>query len=161
MATHLSENTKAGEYLIFDAIFDYAYPNADKKQRDFCRDMIEDGTLAVETILELAISNCGNLKRVHSKGMDFVDGSDAKKAVLTYRKRDGRYVATIGNIKNKTGILRCVIANTAKNKVEFYKFPQSLYQRYTRDLVIVYNSSANVGITHREFECGTFVDLCG
>lgn len=162
MATHISENSKAGEYMIFDQIFKYAYPGATKKQYEFCRKMIEDGTLAVESLLELSISNLSGIEREPTKGKDFVDGSDAKKAttVLSSAKQD-RYRANISNTKGKIGSLRCVIANTLANRVEYFLIPYEYHQQYKNSVKIYYSRNGELSTPAvRTFRRNSFEDLC-
>ena len=112
MASKNTENTVAGDTLIIEMLSKYM--NWDKSNKKLMLEMASHGVIAVETLLELAISKVGNLQRSNEDGEDFVDGSDAKKA--TVYNQDTNRVAWIGNIK-KNGVLRTVVADPEINEI--------------------------------------------
>lgn len=136
MSSYLTKNSIAGDMLVFDTLFDVAYPTATPSQRAFCRSMIMDGTMSTDALTELAISNESKIARNSITGMDFADGSDAKKVTLTITKN--AVTANVRSIKTKTGVLRCVVANTLKNRVDFFKIPHSVYSEYKSMFAITY-----------------------
>ena len=73
-------------------------------------DLIEDaatGAIQSSTIVENAISFLGKIKKDATRGRDFEDGTDAKKASIA--KDDPQNRTNVRNIKNKNGGLRIVI----------------------------------------------------
>lgn len=86
---------------------------------------IEHGIISIDNFVEYAISKLGKLERSDSTGQDFIDGSDAKKSVVS--GETGRR-ATICNCKNKKGILRTIVADGKNNKIFYFKIPYKLYK---------------------------------
>jgi len=134
MASKNTENTVAGDTLIIEMLSKYM--NWDKSNKKLMLEMASHGVIAVETLLELAISKVGNLQRSNEDGEDFVDGSDAKKA--TVYNQDTNRVAWIGNIK-KNGVLRTVVADPEINEIFYFKIPQSITECYNnkRDMMTI------------------------
>jgi len=132
MATVLTENCQKGDNLIFDQIINYAYQGITKDTYNVLRRMVDDGVLQIETLVEQAISKAGQLERESIEGRDFVDGSDAKKAITTEcvepSKNTYRRVAHISNIKGKQGILRIVVSETVNNKLHYFAIPKYAYE---------------------------------
>ena len=121
MATTLSKNIQIGDMLIFNEIIHYAYPNTSQTNKTLLKKMVLDGVLQIEILFEQAISLCANLTRESTVGRDFVDGSDAKKVLVQNNfepKRNAyRRVGRITNLKNKQGLLRCIVSEAITGKV--------------------------------------------
>jgi len=100
-----------------------------RNQKQLMLEMVQHGVIAVETLLELAISKVGKIKRSTIDGQDFIDGSDAKKATVYNQNGDKsakeQRQAWIGNIV-KNGVLRIVIADPKKGEMFFFKVPQKV-----------------------------------
>ena len=140
MASHLTDNSVAGDSLIFENIIGKAYRNA--KNMDpitLLRNMVNDGVLQIDALFEKAVSMVGNIERESTIGRDFVDGSDAKKVTTNWRvdypspnnklvNTSIRRVATIANLKCKKGFLRCIVAETETGKIYYFKIPYSAYK---------------------------------
>ena len=132
MATTLSENSIAGDQLIFEDIMGHAYANF--KNMDpmvLLRKMVSHGVIQVDALFEQAISVKGRLPRESTEGRDFVDGSDAKKALTRPMLEEGktpRRVAQITNIEGKHGALRIIVGETLTGKTYYFKVPKSAYK---------------------------------
>lgn len=143
MATSLTDNSIAGDMLIFEGIIGKAYRNA--KNMDpmvLLRNMVNDGVIQVDALFEKAVSKIGKVQRESIAGRDFKDGSDAKKATTCWRisnpTKKNRYrvpyvrrVASITNLKNKRGVLRCIVAETETNKIYYFRIPYRAYKGLT------------------------------
>jgi|FreactTroBogLake_1042271.scaffolds.fasta_scaffold26124_2 hypothetical protein len=82
------------------------------------------GIVAVESLLEEAISVVGGLKRSIENYEDFSDGSDAKKCTVTYNDViTGSRSITIGNVSLKRGCLRVMAADPFTGQVFYFKIP--------------------------------------
>lgn len=131
MATTLGANSIAGDQIIFEDIMGHAYANF--KNMDplaLLRKMVGDGVIQMDALFEQAISVKGKLKRESVEGRDFVDGSDAKKALTQPAVEPGktpRRVATITNIEGKHGALRIIVGETLTGKTYYFKVPRAAY----------------------------------
>lgn len=126
MASKFSEDTYRADEILLEQIYKYAgYQESDL---DILKKAVKQGDLAMESMVENAIAKVGNLERVDLKGMDFNDGSDAKKVTVvnqgTVRKPNrGAGFST----KNKTGVLRVVCVDTLVKEVFYFKIPPEFY----------------------------------
>jgi hypothetical protein len=140
MASQLTDNSITGDSIIFEHLIGKAYRNA--KNMDpitLLRNMVDDGVLQIDALVEKAISKIGKIERDSTVGRDFKDGSDAKKAITTWCierpsgnnsliKTSVRRVATITNLTHKRGILRCVVAETKTNEIYYFRIPYHAYK---------------------------------
>lgn len=67
----------------------------------------------------------------NERGRDFTDNTDAKIAVF-YKRNDGVYEASVGNIRTKIGTLRicAVVPGTTYHRTFFLLIPPEGYKRY-------------------------------
>lgn len=122
MASKNTQNVADGDVLIINELSEYLKYN--DVQRKFLIDLAKKGIIAVETLLEEAISKVGKIKRSNKDGEDFVDGSDAKKAVVSLNDvNSGTRAAFIGNVANKKGILRVLVSEPMTGELFFFKIP--------------------------------------
>ena len=163
MATTLGKNSVAGDQIIFEDIIGHAYCNF--KNMDpllLLRRMVSDGVIQMDALFEKAISVKGKLKRESVQGRDFVDGSDAKKALTQplVEKHTSRRVATITNIEGKHGVLRIIVGETLTGKTYYFRVPKKEYTGL-RSIRIFFNEdgSPKDGKWFR-FQCRTFKQLC-
>lgn len=132
MAAILTEHSVKGDNIIFDDIMEHAYANF--KNMDplvLLRKMVSHGVVQMDALFEQAISTRGRLQRQSTEGRDFVDGSDAKKALTQPMIEEGktpRRVAQITNIEGKHGSLRIIVAETLTGKTYYFKVPKRAYQ---------------------------------
>jgi len=140
MAATLSENGINGDILIIKELCKNL--KFSKQKTNFYIDAAKHGVIAVESLLEYAISKVGKLERSNKDGQDFKDGSDAKKAIVTARSE-----VVIKNLKNKKGILRIMIANPY---AEGYPDVETLY--YFRVPYSLYGGTGGLNITFKSFE---------
>ena len=86
-----------------------------------------------ELALEKAMTEHTTLLGRNAVGRDFTDNSDAKFATF-YRKSDGVFEASVGNIKTKIGHLRVCLCLPGENyhRVFFLLIPNHAFQRYTK-----------------------------
>ena len=122
MASKNTKNTADGDILIINELSKHLkYSEIEKK---FLIELAKKGIVAVETLLEEAISKVGKIKRSNSDGEDFVDGSDAKKVTVTINDAvTGDRCVRIGNISNKNGILRVLVAEPMTSEIFYFKIP--------------------------------------
>jgi hypothetical protein len=128
MAAVLRENTVNGEILIIQELCKQL--KYSKQKTKFHTEAAKHGVIAVEALLEKAIAKVGGLTRCNKDGRDFTDGSDAKKGVINFHKGseyDTIRRCDIGNLKNKRGILRIVIADPLYGKLYYFRVPRSVY----------------------------------
>lgn len=125
--------------------------------------MVKDGVLQIETLVEQAISKRGKLPRQSTEGRDFVDGTDAKKALTQLAIEPGkttRRVAQISNIKGKHGALRIAVGETLTRKIYYFKVPKKAYDGLTC-IRIYFNEDGSPKLDGKWFayQC-SFDELC-
>jgi len=124
MASKLTDNIVAGDMIIVEELSKHL--KYTKTERMFLKRLIKKGAIAVESLLEEAISKVGNVKRSIIDGQDFIDKSDAKKVVvhthnyLQIKTRRGM----IGNIANKNGKLRVMMADAFTGELFYFIIPR-------------------------------------
>ena len=84
-----------------------------------------------EEVLEKAMASHTTLLGRNAKGRDFTDDSDAKFATF-YRKKDGVFEASVGNVRTKIGPLRICLCVPGENyhRVFFLLIPNEAFQLY-------------------------------
>lgn len=168
MATGLGANSIAGDQIIFEDIMGHAYANF--KNMDplaLLRKMVGDGVIQMDALFEQAISVKGRLKRESTEGRDFVDGSDAKKALTqplveftAKGTRIARRVAQITNIEGKHGALRIIVGETLTGKTYYFKVPKQDYEGL-RSIRIYFNEDGSPKDGKWfQYQCHTFKELC-
>lgn len=163
MATTLGENSVAGDQIIFEDIISHAYANF--KNMDplvLLRKMVSDGVIQMDALVEKAISVKGKLKRESVEGRDFVDGSDAKKALTQPQidKRSRRRVATIRNIQGKHGVLRIIVGETLTGKTYYFKVPKKAYRGLPQIKIYFNEDGSPKDGKWFQYQCNTFKQLC-
>ena len=175
MSTIVSINSVAGNLLINEEMSPHIKNSFNKNRNspkeleednNTRRGMIEAGCLDIGSLVEhcMALQN-PKLKRIQGaqNGCDFTDGSDAKMATIC-EVNDGRgstsYRAKIHHITNKTGTLRCIIANTVTGEVAFFLIPYDVHSTYSDKVTICYSPSKNAYGKFEEYRVDTFKQLC-
>jgi len=138
----------AEDYKFFDFLAPYRWPTKSKKQILSYRELVADGDLQIETILENALVQAcrGAYTRVAETVRDFCDGGDAKKSISQFRNND---VArdhwmnsfAITNLKNKTGVIRAVCYSKEQDKFYFFAIPYKAYKGMARVDIMLDNST--------------------
>lgn len=164
MASILTEHSILGDNIIFEDIIEHAYANVrNMDPMVLLRKMISHGVIQVDALFEQAISVKGRLKRDSVEGRDFVDGSDAKKAMTQWLHESGkqtRRVATITNIEGKQGVLRIIVGETLTGKTYYFKVPKRAY-RDLRSIRIYFNEDGTPKDGKWfQYQCHTFKELC-
>lgn len=113
---------------FFNALFPLAYPGVCEKTLQVARDMLSDGVIQIETLLELAISKVGRIKRRSVEGMDFADGSDAKKSTVRTSTYERAYSAPISKVHAKKGLLRVMVYERKRDRFYYFVFPHESYR---------------------------------
>jgi len=138
----------AEDYKFFDFLAPYRWPNKTKKQIAAYRELVADGDLQIETVLENALVQAcrGAYTRVAEMGRDFCDGGDAKKASSNFRNNDlARNLWTnsfaITNLKNKKGVIRALCYSKEQDKFYFFAIPYKAYKGMNRVDIALDNSS--------------------
>jgi hypothetical protein len=166
----ISENAQSGDMNIFRFLIYLAYPDATTQDVLFSQKLVEDNVITTEMLHEKAIEmENPNLKRVTMDGMDFDDGSDAKKATTVkvherkVGKTDGRRrAAIISSIATKVGTLRCIVAETKTNKLYFFAIPYDAYgNRGLSKLAIYFNWDGTPKRDGKwfQYECSTYQEM--
>ena len=163
MASTLGENSVKSDHIIFDEIFNLAYPNICKRSKQDIKSLINDGVLQMDALFEQAISVVGNLERESVEGRDFVDFSDAKKVTVQWLYETGaatRRVATVRNIRGKQGWLRVIAAETLTDTAYFFKIPKEAYKDISC-IRIYFNEDGSPKLDGKWFRyhCATFEEL--
>lgn len=124
----------SADYKFFDFLAPYRWPNKTKRQIAQYRELVADGDLQIETILEnaLAINSNGTYERIAEMGRDFCDNSDSKKVVSMFRNNNIRKNIwtnsfKISKLKNKIGLIRAVCYSQQQDKFYFYAIPHFAY----------------------------------
>lgn len=135
------------DFKFFDFLAPYRWPDKSKKQIATYRELVIDGDLQIETVLENALVKAseGLFTRVAEMAMDFCDGGDAKKAVSQFRNNDkARDQWTnsfaITNLRNKTGVIRAVCYSREQDKFYFFAIPYKAYTGMNRIDILMDNS---------------------
>jgi hypothetical protein len=137
----------AEDFKFFDFLAPYRWPYKTKKQIAEYRELVADGDLQIETVLENAlVQTCrGAYTRVAEKGRDFCDGGDAKKSISQFRNNDiARDLWTnsfaISGLSNKTGVIRAVCYSREQDKFYFFAIPYKAYKGMARVDILLDNS---------------------
>jgi hypothetical protein len=122
MASKITEDIIGGDLLIFDEI--KLYLDWGSRKIKYARELVSQGLLDMSQLVEQAMVNASHGKLIHvpnGKGLDFTDGSDAKKAtVFTFSDKGGLYrKARINSIKNKN-LLRIIVADSMIDECYFF-----------------------------------------
>lgn len=123
------------DYKFFDFLAPLRWPEATPEQIACYRELVHDGDLHIETVLEnaLVVQSQGLYTRVAGID-DFCGGwGDAKKSISTWRMNDtkrGSWTnsAKISNIKNKQGMLRCLVWSRYSDQFYFFAVPNVWYK---------------------------------
>lgn len=121
------------DYKFFDFLAPYRWPNLSKQRIAHYRELVADGDLQIETMLENALAVAsGKYKRVAEATHDLDDGSDAKKVVSQFRCNNidqDKWMNSfrISNTKNKTGLLRILAYSKYQQKFYFFAIPNEAY----------------------------------
>jgi hypothetical protein len=125
MASKVTKNVVGGDILIIRELAKHLKYSQD--ERKFMTRLAKKGAIAVETLLEEAISKVGKLQRCIKDGQDFKDKSDAKKAIV-HSHNCGKYVTRRGLISNvckKNGKLRVMIADNFTDELFYFVIPRN------------------------------------
>lgn len=124
MASTNTKNVIDGDLIFIEKLS--KHHKFTKTERNLLVDLTKNGIVAVETLLEETISLVGRIRRSNTPGEDFIDGSDAKKGIVTLNDaKTGSRAATIGNVKNKRGVLRICIADPLTKELYYFLIPNS------------------------------------
>lgn len=135
------------DYKFFDFLAPYRWPNKTAEQIRHYRELIQDGDLHIETLLEnaLAVASNGAYRRIAEYYRDFCDGSDAKKSVSQHRNNDIKRrqwtnSAAITGLSNKKGLIRALVYSKVQDKFYFFAIPYAAYQGKNRVDVLMDSS---------------------
>lgn len=131
MSTRTDQLTYDDKY--FNVLFDHAYKNAPKVVKQWIlKNMIPNGDIAIESLLETAIATENSLTKYSTEGADFLNsdgssGGDAKKASAYRNPNRPRYEAKVTNFQNKTGDLYVCVYEPVLSKFYYFNIPPSFY----------------------------------
>lgn len=121
-------HTIAVDQRFFDELIIKAYPNIKSHQIDWMKVLLVDGVVQIETLLEKAISEVANLKRCSVYGMDFIDGSDAKKCtVRSHGTGKSQYGAPVRGVHSKAGKLRIMCYERQLDRFYYFVIPNCAF----------------------------------
>jgi hypothetical protein len=132
MATRTDLDTHDDKY--FDFLFPIAYPNATEEIKSFIKEnMIPKGDIAIESLLETAISVSNGIVKESSAGYDFLNkdgtpGGDAKKATAFLNRNRPRREAVVKDFGNKIGNLYICVFEPHLEQFYFFNVPYSRYK---------------------------------
>lgn len=113
---------------FFNYLFEYAHPDASNEIKNFIRkEFLLSGEIQIETMLENAIERVGGPEKKSAFGMDFVDGSDAKKSCVRTRAHGKNYDGSVTGVANKVGSLRVMMYERKQNRFYFFVIPNEAY----------------------------------
>jgi hypothetical protein len=118
------------ELKFFEELYPMIHPDVSDEIKRHARekDMIEHRLYGSGKLLEAAISKRKGLERHDTKGMDFIDGSDAKASSVRWTSNGTTYAAPIKDIANKRGLLRCMVYERLQDKFYYFLIPYSAYR---------------------------------
>lgn len=125
MATN--DHTLNLDVAFFNELFFRAYPNACETQKHFSMQLVQDGVIQIETLFEQAVAKVGGLTKMAVQGMDFTDGSDAKKTSARTSGYGKNYSANVGQVHTKTGLLRVMCYERKQDQFFYFTFPYESY----------------------------------
>jgi hypothetical protein len=173
MASKYSKDQFKADEILLEKI--YRFAGYKKEHLPGLTKAVRQGDLAMESMVENAISRTGKIERTNTPGMDFVDGSDAKKVTVVNQGtiRDPNRGAGFSS-KNKKGILRVVVVDPMVNDVFYFKIPPSFYigvSQKRRETSLRIRFSKNGGKPQRlipnstsaelwSYEVKSFAELC-
>jgi hypothetical protein len=126
MASKYSTESFASDEILLEKIYKFA--GYKEEHLPGLKKAVRQGDLAMESMVENAIARVGKLKRTNETGMDFTDGSDAKK--VTVVNQGTKLKPTFGaqfSTKNKKGILRVVVVEPQTKEVYYFKILPEFY----------------------------------
>jgi hypothetical protein len=136
------------DYEFFDFLSPICWPNKSKKQIAEYRELVADGYLQIETMVENALVAASNGKytRIAEAYRDYTDGSDAKKAVSQFRnnnKTRNTWMNTfaISSLSKKKGLIRAVCYSREQSKFYFFAIPHFMYTGKARVDIILDQST--------------------
>lgn len=133
MSTRSDLNTYDEKY--FDKLFPLAYPRAPKEVKDWIKkNMLQQGDVAVESLLETAIAKTNKITKASSAGYDFINpdgtpGGDAKKATAFLNPHRPRREAVVTNFHAKIGDLYVCIYEPYLDRFYFFCIPNRVYKK--------------------------------
>lgn len=141
MASKVTNNVIAGDILIIKELSKHL--KYSQEERKFMIRLAKKGAIAVETLLEEAISKIGKLSRCIKNGQDFIDKSDAKKGIVHFHSHGISHSTinrecNIGNVLGKNGKLRIMVADNLTDELFYFVVPKSAYKN-KKNLNIIFN----------------------
>lgn len=126
MASKYNPQAFKADNILLEKIYKFAgYKSSDLPT---LKRAVLRGDLAMESMVENAISRVGKIKRVDLPGMDFEDGSDSKKVTVVNQGTKAKVNRGAGfSSKNKKGLLRVVVVEPMTNEVFYFKIPPEFY----------------------------------
>jgi len=153
MASKNTPNVVKGDIMIISELAKHLKYSA--SERKFLIRLAKKGVVAVESMLEEAIAKVGKIERSHADGEDFINGDDAKKAIVNSRfhgpLRGHSREASIANLSRKRGNLLVMIAEPENNELFYFKIPP---HEYKNKKAITFQFSKNGGM-NTKFMKGT------
>lgn len=177
MASYYSEGYPK-ERIIYDEVirkYHPEYKNMCFTQELKVNDQVNSNHLNMEYLLEETISIVGKLGQSNVYGEDYLDNSECKSSSTQQRKsimcgRTGKrynyehlYTIGIKNLNRKKNLIRVVIYNKPKQKVDFFLFTLSEIEfdkEKSKHLNIYYNYKTDTYGRFEAYRKGTFEELC-
>lgn len=122
--------------------------------------ILNDGLISGSRVAECAVSKVSGIK-LDPVGYtaDLIDGSDVKTATV-YHHQKQRFLARITNIKNKTGVLRCMVYNPFNSKWHFLLIPYEVYKLLYEVTIFFDKKTMQITGKYSKYEVDNFKEIC-
>ena len=121
MTSKYSQEQFIADEILLEKIYKFA--GYEKEHLPVLKKAVKQGDIAMESMVENAISRVGKLERTNQTGMDFTDGSDAKKVTVVNQGTKNKPIRGAGFSR----ILRVVVVDPVVNEVFYFKIPPEFY----------------------------------
>lgn len=162
MASITTDNSIRGDRLIVRELCRQLRYKS--KKTNEMLSLVNHGIIAVESLLEYAISRVGKLERSTRDGEDFVDGSDAKKCIInSENSRAKQRTVNVCNLQNKRGKLRIMVADTDSSEIYMFVVPYKEYRGNRAMKIIISNNTRSNSRNSRiwnQYRVYSFREFC-
>lgn len=126
MASKYSKEQFQADEILLNKI--YRFAGYKSEHLPGLKKAVRQGDIAMESMVENAISRVGKLERINKTGMDFIDGSDAKKVTVVNQGTIAKPNRGAGfSVVNKKGLLRVVVTDPLVSEVFYFRIPPEFY----------------------------------
>ncbi len=121
----------ADDSKFFEVCFSKAHPDMSQEVSKLIEtEIMKTGEIQIETLIENALEAVGGPKKNSTFGMDFEDGSDAKKSCVGICSMGRLYAGHVTRIITKVGSLRVMMYERIQDKFYYFFIPKESYYGY-------------------------------